>query len=347
VSTGGDVFTLTNSTSGNSIEWYRRSSEGTLTFAGSYPTGGSGSGDGLNGASNTIVYDASRNVLYAVDAGSNDIVSFQVNSSSLQRIDKLPSGGTQPVSLAVHNNQLYVLNAGSNQITGFAAAENGHLVPIAGSTRKLSGSASDDPVDLRFGPGGSTLIATEKLSNTIDVFTFDGSGLPSGPTSHTSAGQTPFGFVTTPSGQLIIADAFNAASGQAAVSSYDISPNGALTIVSDSVPNHQTASCWMAITPDGRFAYAANSPSDNISGYSVGAGGRLTLLNASGIAAAEAAGSHPADMATSADGRFLYVLNQFTGTIASYSIRESDGSLSALAPVTGLPADSVIGLAVR
>jgi 6-phosphogluconolactonase len=342
----GDVFTLTNATSGNSIEWYRRSLSGTLSSAGTYPTGGTGSGDGLNGASNTIAYDASHNLLYAVDAGSNDIVSFQVNGSSLQRIDKVPSGGTEPVSLAVHDNVLYVLNAGSNQISGFTTDQNGHLAPIAGSTRALSGSASDDPVDLRFGPDGSTLIATEKLSNNIDIFTIDSENLPSGPTPRTAAGQTPFGFAVTPSGQLIVAEASNAAKGQAAVSSYDISRTGALSVVSASVPNHQTASCWIAITPDGRFAYAANSPNDDLSGYAIGAGGRLSLLNQSGVAAAEATGSHPVDIATSVDGRFLYVLNQFTGTIAPYSIG-NDGKLSPLATVAGLPPNSVIGLAVH
>jgi 6-phosphogluconolactonase (cycloisomerase 2 family) len=85
---------------------------------------------------------------------------------------------------------------------------------------------------------------------------------------------------------------------------------------------------------------------DDISGYAIGAGGRLSLLNASGIAAAETTGSHPADIATSVDGRFLYALNQFAGTIAPYGIG-ADGKLTALATVAGLPANSVIGLAVH
>jgi 6-phosphogluconolactonase (cycloisomerase 2 family) len=44
------------------------------------------------------------------------------------------------------------------------------------------------------------------------------------------------------------------------------------------VPDSQTALCWIAITPDGKFAYAVNTGSAVISGYQVRSNGELSLL---------------------------------------------------------------------
>ena len=67
------VYTLTNDAATNAVREYRRNTNGTLSFVADYPTGGSGSGDGLSGSSNALVFDPGSNRFYAVNAGSNSI----------------------------------------------------------------------------------------------------------------------------------------------------------------------------------------------------------------------------------------------------------------------------------
>jgi 6-phosphogluconolactonase (cycloisomerase 2 family) len=342
---GGDLFTTSNAPSGNSVLRYHRGAGGRLSFVSAFPTTGNGSGNGLNGASDTVKAGNTGTFLFTVDAGSNDIVSINVSASALTLLDKVGSRGTTPTSLAIHDNLLYVLNAGSNQIAGFTVSSTGKLTPIAGAVANLSGSASDDPVDMHFGPGGFTLMVTEKLSNTIDVFTIDSAGRPHGPTTNVSEALEPFGFDVTANGHLIVSNAAGGALGKASASSYGIGMNGRLTEITEGARNHQTASCWVALTPDDAFAYTANTGSGTVSGYAVASNGRLTLLNASGVAGNDGAGSAPIDMRVSPDDRFAYVLDSGTHAIDVFQ-RESSGLLDKIQTVNGLPA-SAIGLGVR
>ena len=58
--------------------------------------------------------------LYAVNAGSNSISRFSVRKGGLEWEATVPSGGTMPISLTVHDHLLYVLNGGApTNITGF------------------------------------------------------------------------------------------------------------------------------------------------------------------------------------------------------------------------------------
>ena len=65
------------------------------------------------------------------------------------------------------------------------------------------------------------------------------------------------------------------------MSSYDLR-RGGFTLVSPSVPTTETSACWIAITPDGRFAYSGNAASMSITGYAIGRHGELTILTADG-----------------------------------------------------------------
>jgi 6-phosphogluconolactonase (cycloisomerase 2 family) len=113
---------------------------------------------------------------------------------------------------------------------------------------------------------------------------------------------------------------------------------GALTTISDSIHNGQSASCWAAFTPDQEDVYVTDTKSSTISEYRVAASGTLTLLH--GVAASEAAGSAPIDVGVSADGAFLYNLNQGAHSITAYS-RDPDGSLDLIQTVSGLPATAI------
>jgi 6-phosphogluconolactonase (cycloisomerase 2 family) len=113
-----------------------------------------------------------------------------------------------------------------------------------------------------------------------------------------------------------------------------ITDEGGLETISDSVATHQTAACWVVLTPDERFAYTANTPNDSVSSLVVRRDGELELLESQ--AAMTGAGSAPVDMAFSRDGRFLYTLNSGNGTIGAFR-RNSRGALQAITGAAGLP----------
>jgi hypothetical protein len=72
-STTGAVYTMTNSATGNAIEAYGRASDGTLTPAGTYPTGGAG---GTLDSGHSIVVSGDGRVLVNVNAGSDSVSAF-------------------------------------------------------------------------------------------------------------------------------------------------------------------------------------------------------------------------------------------------------------------------------
>jgi len=102
---------------------------------------------------------------------------------------------------------------------------------------------------------------------------------------------------------------------------------------------------WIAISKNGRFAYATNTGSSSVTGYRIRHDGELTILDADGVTRHTGAGSAPIDATFSRDGRFLYTLSAGTNDITTFR-QHANGSLANLGAVTGLPA-GVSGLAAR
>ena len=99
--------------------------------------------------------------------------------------------------------------------------------------------------------------------------------------------------------------------------------------------------CWLVVTDNGAYAYAANTGSDTITGFAVEADGSLSILDEDGVTAVT--GDVAVDLALSDGSQFLYSLGAGSDTISVFRI-ESGGALSLVQTVTGLPAASV-GLA--
>jgi len=320
----GAVYTATNSANDNQVLIFDRSADGSLSAAGAISTGGRGLGTGLGNQSG-ITLTQNHAFLFVVNAGSNEISSFSVGPQGLTLADKVWSGGQRPISVTTHDNFLYVLNAGgTNNITGFSIGSDGKLTAIAGSTRPLS-VANANPAQIAFNGDGTLLAVTEKGTSCIDTYTVDGFGVAQGPNVFASAGSTPFGFNFGKRNQIVVSEAAGSAA-----SSYSVSSSGQLTPISSSIADHQAAACWLVVSNDGRYAYAANAASASVSGYAIDADGTLSLLNSDGRTGVTSPG--PVDETMSANGRFLYTLNARSGTISVFSVR-ADGSLDKQADV--------------
>ena len=341
----GAVFTMTNAAAGNEVLVYPRAAGGALSPATSFSTGGLGSGGALGNQGGLLLSDNNR-WLFVVNAGSNEISVFDVERNGLSLIDTAPSGGLRPISLTLHGRLLYVLNAGGlasgqDNITGFIVGRRGNLTHLPGSTRPLSANMTD-PAQIAFSPDGGVLIVTEKATNKITTYLVSSAGTPGPPIVQSSIGMTPFGFAFGKRGHLVVSEAFGGAANASATSSYDLSAEGLISVISPSVPTTQTAACWVLISKDGDFGFVTNTGSSSISSYGISREASLTLL----AAMATTTGAGPIDMALSNNGRFLYVLNSGSGSIGGYEV-DQEGSLSPLpSGASGLPA-SANGLAAR
>jgi 6-phosphogluconolactonase (cycloisomerase 2 family) len=331
----GAVYALVNQASGNAVAVFNRAADGSLAWQGSVATGGSGTGSGL-GSQGAIALSDDGRWLFAVNAGSNDVSAFRVTAGGLAPASRVPSGGVQPISLTVHGDVLYVLNAGGDgNISGFSIGTRGELLPIAGSTRSLSGSGVG-PAQVSFSPNGRWLIVTEKATSRLDVYAVDADGVAGTAITTASVGGTPFGFAFGQRDELFVSEAAGSAS------SYVIDGSGALTVTSGAVLTHQGAPCWAVVTKNGKFGYTANAQGGSISGFAIANDGSIGLIDADGRTAVVGGGN--IDLAVSGNSRYLYQLNG-DRSISGFRI-EADGHLTPAGRTAGMPA-STVGLAAR
>ncbi|TCZ80812.1 3-carboxymuconate cyclase [Paenibacillus albiflavus] len=336
------VYMMTNGESMNMVLAFNRDLNGLLTFMGSFPTYGRGTGtrkispvtanDGIDPLESQGSLSLSRDgrFLFAVNAGSNSISSFIItDSGGLVLADVKPSEGIQPNSVDVFGNLLYVSNAGNasnhiaSNITGFRIEDNGRLTHIPGSIHYLS-TMNAQPAQVLFTPDGSKIVVSEFTTDRLSVFHVHNNGTVTGPIINGSNGTRPLGSCFLSSGILLVTEVASSA-----VSSYSMSNNGILSVISGSVQNGQQTACWIAITRNERFAYTSNTLSGTISTYRIDDNGKLTVLRHITSTPVGAPTGIPIDSGVSKDGRNFYTLNGNQGTISVFSIQD-DGNLVSL-----------------
>jgi 6-phosphogluconolactonase len=354
------VYMMTNNEVMNQIIAFYRDMNGMLTFVGAYPTYGRGTGtkevstatvqDGVDPLASQGALTLSRDgrFLLAVNAGSHSISSFIITDSGAPvLVDVKPSGGAQPNTVDVFGNLVYVANVGNvannfaSNITGFRIDKNGRLTPIPGSTHSLS-TFNAQPAQVLFTRDGSKILVSEYTSNHLSVFPVNKDGTVTGPIVNDSYGQGPFGVYFLSSGILLVTEEVSNA-----LSSYSMSNDGILHVISGSVPNGYQTACWVVTTRDERFAYITNTLSGTISTYRIDPNGALSVVRHITSTPPGTAPGLPMDVGVSKDGRHFYTLNGNQGTVSVFNIQD-DGSLVRLQVVawTNFPYLGSQGLAV-
>lgn len=177
----GAVFVMTNefddSGEGNAIAAFQRGDDGMLSFNGRYSTGGNGStdfdgGEGLDPliSAYSLINTPDNRFLLAVNAGSNTVSSFRINTDfsltliDVESTDGAGTGAIGPNSIAYHDGKVFVTNIDADgdlgepiqegNVTGFDLTETGQLFPIPNSTRELN----NRPAAVRFAPNGDYLL---------------------------------------------------------------------------------------------------------------------------------------------------------------------------------------------
>jgi 6-phosphogluconolactonase len=327
------VYTQTNSAAGNAVEILTAGDSGSVNLVRTVPTGGTGTSAGL-GSQGAVALSDNGRVLLAVDAGSNDVASFRVDrrTGDLELVGRVPSRGTMPVSVDISGNSAYVLNAsGVANVAAFKLAGDGTLTPRFGGRAPLS-TLNAGAAQVAVAPDGGSLIVTEKAAHQLETFPIE-RGRPGDPVITPSNGPVPFGFAFDRRGTAIVSEASNST-----VSSYRVGSDFGLRTITASAQTLQGAACWVAVTPDGRFAYTGNAATGSITGFAISPSGALTRLAEDGRNASSA---RPNDLAI-ANG-FLYAINPLTGEVTAYRIAD-DGSLTPIPSADGLP-HTLAGLA--
>ena len=337
----GYVYVNDTTTGTNTIAGFVRHPDGSLTpLPGSpFPAGGAGTGSGI-GSQGALQQTSDGRYLMAVDAGSNQVSVLKIASGGGLSLVGSPvfSGGTMPVSIAVHQSLVYVANAsGTPNFTGFTISPAGALTPLAGSTVTLpSGSL---PGDVLFNATGAVLAGTLVDSSQIVTFTVGSGGLltpaPGSPFAAQATG--PFGseFRPTNPSQLFVSNA-HAGANLGTVSAFRVAADGTLTSIGASpFADLQTAPCWVEITRSGRFLFTVNTAVPSISSYAISPGGSLRLLGSTVFNFPTGLG--PEDARLSPDGKILYVVDTGAGKVSAFKVR--NGSLTELpSSPTSLPA---------
>jgi 6-phosphogluconolactonase (cycloisomerase 2 family) len=312
------VFVQTDNVKGNQIVVYDRSAEGKLAQAGVYNTGGLGGA--LEGSEvdhlasqGSLTLDRQNGLLYAVNAGSNSVSVFAVLGDKLALRQVIGSGGTFPVSIAVHNGIVYVLNGlEGGSVQGFSVS-GGRLVAIPGSNRALGlGSESPQfthsPGTVVFSPEGTQLIVTTKANgNDVDVFSVAPGGTLSGaPVVNPLPGTVPFAVTFDRQGHLILAESAGA------LAVFQLREDGNIEQL-DVVASEQIATCWV-VEARGQF-YTSNPGSASLSAFGSSHGGQLLTL----LGDTKTDGG-TVDATATNDGQFLYVQTGAEGNVDEFSV---------------------------
>jgi 6-phosphogluconolactonase len=340
----GHVYVNDNTAGANTIAAYDRHADGTLTAVPGSPfeTGGAGTGGAPIGSQGSLQITPDGHYLLAVDPGSNQVSTLAIQpDGGLVQLpgDTVSSGGTDPVSVAIHDDLVYVANASatSPNFTGFRLEPFGRLAAIPGSTVGLP--AGSQPGDVLFNATGSTLAGTLVASSQIVSYRVDWTGrLDAAPGSpYAAQGPGPFGSEFNPvnPNQLFVSNA-HGGTNAGSVSAFRVGFGSSLSSIGSSpFPDNQTAPCWVEISHDGRFLFAVNTAVPSISSYAIGFGGSLQLLGSVPFQGASAVG--PEDARLSPDGSTLWVVDSGGDALSGFAVHGGALTSLASAPVA-LPA---------
>lgn len=305
--------------------------------------------------------------VFVPNAGSNTISVFRIKADGLELVSQIPSGGEKPGSIALTRGLLYVLNSGEfddrlvagtsvlencghgqiPSITGFRVDGNGNLTQIPASTRLLSGKAPSGCTQISFTPDGKALVANERIAGVIDengfgkgaitVFGVNPDGTLAPGKVNEPVGLTPYATTYKKDGTLINVEASGGpANPRAAVlRSYKLNSDGTLTELG-SAPTGHTDTCWVTLNADETIAFTSG-PLDGgvITSFTVGSNGSLKPLHSVATAVDGVDEKNDGtldgllDLATSKDGKFLYQLNGFDGSLYAFAVNDN-GTLTLI-----------------
>jgi YVTN family beta-propeller protein len=159
----------------------------------------------------------------------------------------------------------------------------------------------------------------------VEMYTIDATTGALASIGTIAAGGYPQAVAVDPAGKFIyVATAGATAGSPGSVSMYAINAmTGALTSTGTIAAGEDPVA--VAVAPAGRFAYVANSGSDDVSMYTIDA-----TTGAFASMGTIAAGTDPVSVAVDPAGKFVYVTNNGSNDVSMYTINNAAGSLTLI-----------------
>ena len=267
---------------------------------------------------------------------SGDVVAYELteNGTRCKYLNRMETGGFAPCYLEVHPSGKYlsVANYVGGKVNLFTLKPDGSLGNLADTKTQVGNGPhaeqeSSHPHQSVWSHDGRFMFVPDKGANKVFVYTLDTaknvlltssefalkSG--SGPRHIAFSPDEKFAYVIGENNSEISVLAFDARQG-----TFKNVQNISALPPSGTEVNHAAE---IALTLDGRFLYATNRGRDAILAYKMDAKtGKLT-----NIGTYSTHGTVPRNFVISPDNRFVFVANQNTDNVFSYSINP-DGTLS-------------------
>jgi 6-phosphogluconolactonase (cycloisomerase 2 family) len=276
------------SANGNSIFAFSRNADGSLTALPGSPfaTGGTGVQDrsfvfGPYDSDQNLVVDPERQLLFAVNSGSDTIAVFHINGDGSLAVlpgSPFPSGGTNPVSLGVSGNILFVVNKNGDfaresslqpNYTAMRILDDGSLTPVKNSTVNVAYESS--PSQALVVPGTNLVFGNDFRGGLLETFNVDADGhlhqrpavaLPPDPNipvldlygTPLRLGNLPLGLTLHPKLPLLYVGFVV----ESTLGVYSFNDEGDLKFVR-TVPNSGLAICWLRSNRSGTRLYTSNN----------------------------------------------------------------------------------------
>ena len=293
---------------------------GALSIVGTNTAAGTGPG--------ALAVHPSGRFLYVANQTSGDVSAYSINTTNgaLTSVGPATIAGTVPYSVTVDptGKFLYVANQSSNNVSAYTInATTGALTSVGTAV-----AAGTTPNSLRVEPTGKFLYVANFSSNDVSGFSINattgaltslGTATAAGtnPSSITIDVQGKFAYVANANSNDVTVFTINGSSGALSVFQTMSARADALSIA--------VAQGVLPVTYVPKFAFVANSLSNNVTPYTVNAAtGALTVGTAVG------AGTAPGDVTVDPSGRFAYAANATSGDVSAYTINATTGALTSV-----------------
>ena len=289
-------------------------------------------------------------VLYAVHGDGSTVSSFALDArvGTLTRINTRPSGGTNPVHLAVDptDRHLLIANYASGNVAVLTIQPDGGLAPVKAVVGLPGASGphrveqtSSHPHEVAFDPAGTFVVVPDKGLDRIFTFRFDGAAgvlTPqaevkvregAGPRHIVFAPGRPYAYAVDELDSTVAAYAWDGAAGH-------LRPMQVLSSLPATFTGDNRAA-ENVISPNGRFIFVSNRGHDSVATFTIDpASGSLTP-----VAWQATLGRGPRFITLDPGGRHLYAANELTDSIIQFSVDAIDGRLTptGLSVQTGSP----------
>ncbi|MDR3518850.1 MAG: lactonase family protein [Azospirillaceae bacterium] len=299
-----------------------------------------------------IALDAAHHTLYAVNENEPEggVTAYAIDPATgdLSKINTVSSKGKWPCHLSVHPSGKFVLaaNYGTGTVAVFPILANGGVGeasdvqgnpgPLNPAQAKDSPPGQTGPSDhsgphfhmVQADPAGRFIIANDAGRDQIvrwslDVATGKLSAAPS-PILAVEAGSAPRHFAFHPSGRII----YNLQEQDGIVSVYHYDPETAALTPMQSLSLFAPGFAGsflgseLALSPNGRFLYAAARLVDTITVFAINRDGSLTRSGETWTR-----NDYPRSFAIDPSGTFLFACNQKGNAVTTFRINPHNGAL--------------------